>query len=140
MSQSFIAGSAIMCHLKPNDRSLWGSSLIPSIPPQKRLCRFKISLLHTPHSFYDRFSYLNISIKRYTQMDTFYCSCSSLCLCGTIESCRISVTRCLKQNGALQHLEIQIMINVYETFLANTSTNYNVFWVILILSKSKQID
>ena len=32
MSQSLIAGSAILCHFMPNDRSLWGSSLIP---PQK---------------------------------------------------------------------------------------------------------
>ena len=35
MSQSFIAGSAILCLLMPNDRSLWDSSLIPSIPLQK---------------------------------------------------------------------------------------------------------
>ena len=57
MSQSFIAGSAIMCHFMPNDRSLWGSSLIPSIPPQKRLCRLKTGLLHTSQSSYDLFSY-----------------------------------------------------------------------------------
>ena len=31
MSQSFIAGSAILCLFMPNDRSLWDSSLIPSI-------------------------------------------------------------------------------------------------------------
>ena len=43
MNQSFIAGSAILCHFMPNDRSLWGSSLIPSIPPQKLLCRFKLA-------------------------------------------------------------------------------------------------
>ena len=39
MNQSIIAGSAILCHFMPNDRSLRGSSLIPSIPPQKLLCR-----------------------------------------------------------------------------------------------------
>ena len=44
MSQSFIAGSAILCHFMPNDRSLWVSSLIPSIPPQKLLCRLKLAL------------------------------------------------------------------------------------------------
>ena len=43
MSQSFIAGSAILCHFMPNDRSLWGSSLIPSIPPWELLCRFKLA-------------------------------------------------------------------------------------------------
>ena len=42
--------------------------------------------------------------------------------------------------GALQHLEIQIMMDVYQTVLANTSPNYNVFWVILTLSKSRKID
>ena len=62
------------------------------------------------------------------------------CLCRTIECCRISV-RCLKQNGALQHIEIKIMMNVYQTVLANTSPNYNVFWVILtFLSQGKSID
>ena len=45
----------------------------------------------------------------------------------TIESCRISAV-CLKQNDALQHLEIKIMMDVYQTVLANTSPNYNVFW------------
>ena len=43
MSQSFIAGSAILCHFMPNDRWLWGSSLIPSIPPRKLLCRLKLA-------------------------------------------------------------------------------------------------
>ena len=60
---SFIADSAILCHFMPNDRSLWGSSLIPSIPPQKLLCRLKISPLQTARSSYELFSYLNISIK-----------------------------------------------------------------------------
>ena len=63
MSQSFIAGSAILCHFMPNDRSLWGSSLISSIPPQKLLCRLKISPLHTSQSSYELFLYWNISIK-----------------------------------------------------------------------------
>ena len=44
MSQSFIAGSAILCYFMPNDRSLWGSSLIPSIPYQKLVCHLKLSL------------------------------------------------------------------------------------------------
>ena len=39
MSQSFIAGSAILCLFMQNNRSLWDSSLIPSIPLQKLLCR-----------------------------------------------------------------------------------------------------
>ena len=34
---------------------------------------------------------------------------------------------CLKRNGALQHLEIKIMMDVYKTVMANTSPNYNVF-------------
>ena len=54
-----------------------------------------------------------------------------------IESCRFSVG-CLEQNGALQHLEIKLMMDVYQTFFANTSQNYNVFWVILMLSKSRK--
>ena len=58
---------------------------------------------------------------------------------GTIESCRISVD-CLMQNGALQHFEIKIMLDVYQTILANTSSNLNVFWVILTLYKSRKID
>ena len=41
----------------------------------------------------------------------------------------------LKQNGALQHLEIKIMIGVYQKVMANTSTTYNVFLIILTLSK-----
>ena len=56
------------------------------------------------------------------------------CLCGTIESCRISVV-CLKQNVDLQHLEIKFMMEVYQTVLANTSSNYDVFWVILTLPR-----
>ena len=63
MSQSFIAGSAILCHFMPNCRSLWGASLIPSLPPLKLLCCLKLSPLHTSQNSYDLFSYLNISIK-----------------------------------------------------------------------------
>ena len=44
MIQSFFACSAILCPFKPNDRSLWVSSLIPSIPPQKLLCRLQLAL------------------------------------------------------------------------------------------------
>ena len=41
----------------------------------------------------------------------------------------------------LQHLEMKIMMDVYHKVLANTSSNYNsVFWVILTLSKSREID
>ena len=46
----------------------------------------------------------------------------------------------LKQNDALQHLEIKIMMDVYKTVLANISPNCNVFWVILTLSMSRKID
>ena len=48
MSQSFIAGLAILCHFMPNDGSLLGSSLIPSIPPRKLLCGLKLAL-YTRH-------------------------------------------------------------------------------------------
>ena len=48
MRQSFIAGSAILCHFMSNDQSLWGSSLIPSIPPQKLLSRLTFAL-YTRH-------------------------------------------------------------------------------------------
>ena len=48
MSQSFIAGSAILCFFMPNDRSLWDSSLKPSIPLQKLLCRLKFALYTRP--------------------------------------------------------------------------------------------
>ena len=41
MSQSFIAGLDILCHFMPNDGSLWGLSLIPSIQPRKFLCGLK---------------------------------------------------------------------------------------------------
>ena len=55
-----------------------------------------------------------------------------------IESCRISVG-CLKENSALQHIEIKIIMDAYQIVLANTSPNYSVFWVILTLSKSRKI-
>ena len=51
MSQSFIAGSAILCLFfgMPNDRSLWDSSFkIPSIPLQKLLCCLKFALYTRP--------------------------------------------------------------------------------------------
>ena len=44
MSQSFIAGSAILCLFMPNDRSLRDPSLKPSIPLQKLLCRLQFAL------------------------------------------------------------------------------------------------
>ena len=47
----------------------------------------------------------------------------------------------MKQNGALKHLKTKIMMDHYQTVLANTSPNYDVFLVILTLSKSmKTID
>ena len=48
MSQSFIAGSAILCVFMPNDRSLWDSSLIPFIPLHETLCRLKFALYTQP--------------------------------------------------------------------------------------------
>ena len=53
MSQSFIAGLAILCHFMPNDGSLWGSSFIPSIPPRKLLCCLKLAL-YTRHKVHMR--------------------------------------------------------------------------------------
>ena len=44
MKQSYIAGLAILCDFMQNDESLWGSSLIPSIPPRKLLCGLKLAL------------------------------------------------------------------------------------------------
>ena len=140
MSQSFIACSATLCPFMQNDRSLWVSSLIPSIPPQKLLCRLKLAL-YTRHK-------VHISCFR---IETYLFRCHIPnghillllpvfpCLCGTIESCRISVG-CLKENSALQHTEIKIMMDVYHIVLANTSPNYSVFLVILTLSKSRKID
>ena len=48
MSQSFIAGSAILCLFMPNDRSLWDISLKLSIPLQKLLCCSKFALCTRP--------------------------------------------------------------------------------------------
>ena len=48
ISQSFIAGSTILCLFMPNDRSLWDSSLIAPIPLQKLLCRLKFALYERP--------------------------------------------------------------------------------------------
>ena len=53
---------------------------------------------------------------------------------------RILQNFCCMHNGALQHIEIKIMMDVYQTVLANTSPNYNGIWVILTLSKSREID
>ena len=65
MSQSFIAGSAILCLFMPNDRSLWDSSLIPSILLQKLLCRLKFDLTSTHvQSSYELFLYWNIYMLR----------------------------------------------------------------------------
>ena len=48
MSKSFIAASAKLCLFMPNDRSLWDSSLIPSIPLQKLLCDLNFALYTRP--------------------------------------------------------------------------------------------
>ena len=67
ISQSFITGSAILCHFMPNDRSLWGSSLIPSIPPQKPLCCLKLAL-YTRHKIHmSCFRIETCLIRRHTQ-------------------------------------------------------------------------
>ena len=50
MSQSFIAGSAILCLFMSNDWSLWDKFLIPSRPLQKLLCRLKFALYTRPKS------------------------------------------------------------------------------------------
>ena len=140
MSPSFIAGSAILCHSMPNDWSLWGSSFIPSISPQKLICRLKLAV-YTRHKVHMSGFHIKTYIFR---RDTpngqiLLWSLEIPCLCGTIEFCRNSVG-CMKQNGALQQLEIKIMMEVYQTVLANTCPNYNVFWVILTLSKPRKID
>ena len=131
MSQSFIACLAILCPFMPNDRSLWVSSLIPSIPPQKLLCRLKLAL-YTRHKVHiSCFRLDTYLLRRNTPNGHILLKLPVFpCFCGTIESCRISV-ECLKENSALQILEIKIMMNVYQIVLASTSQNYSVFWVIL---------
>ena len=140
MSQSFIACSAILCPFMQNDWSLWVSSLIPSIPPQKLLCRLKLAL-YTRHKVHISCFYIETYLlRRHTPNGHILLKLPVFpCLCGTIEPCRISVG-CLKKNSALLHLEIKIMMDAYQIVLANTSPNYSVFWVILMLSKSRKID
>ena len=41
----------------------------------------------------------------------------------------------MRDDRILQQLEIKIMMDVYETVLANTSPSYYAIWVILTLSK-----
>ena len=66
MRQSFIAGSAILGHFMPNDQSLWCSSLIPSITPQKPLFRQKLAL-YTCHIVYmSCFCIETYLLRRYT--------------------------------------------------------------------------
>ena len=134
MSQSFIADLVIWCHFMPNDWSLWGSSLIHSIPPQKPLCRLKLDL-YTRHIVHMSCFRIEIYVLR-CHSPNGHILLKLLefpNLCETIDSCRFSFG-CLKQYGASQHLEIKIMIDVYQTVLANTSPNKNVFWAILTLS------
>ena len=118
----------------PNDGSLWGSSLKPSMSPRKLLCGLKLAL-YTRHKVHmSCFCIETYLLRRHTPNGHILLKLLEFpCLCGTMESCRFSVG-CLKQNGALQHLEIKLMMDVYQTVLANTSPNYNVFWVILTLS------
>ena len=54
MSQSLIAGLAMLFHFMPNDGQLWGSSLIHSKPPRKLLCGLKLAL-YTRHKIYMRY-------------------------------------------------------------------------------------
>ena len=123
-----IAGSAILCHFTPIDRSLWGSSLIRSIPPNLTFMPLKISPLHTRHKVHmSSFRVKTYLFRRHTTNGHILLNLLEFpCLCGTRESCRISV-RCPKQNGALQHLGIKIMMDVYQTVLAIISPNYNIF-------------
>ena len=65
MSQSFIAGLAILCHFMPNDGSLWGSSLILSIPPRKFLCGLKLAL-YTRHKVHIRCCCIKASYPKWT--------------------------------------------------------------------------
>ena len=137
MNQSLFAGSAILCHFTPIDRSLLGLSLIRSIPPKKLLCRLKLAL-YTRHKVHmSSFRVKTYLLRRHTQNGHILLDLLEFpCLSGTIESCRISV-RCPKQNGALQHLKIKIMMDVYQTVLAYISPNNNVFWEMLTFSKSR---
>ena len=132
-SQTFIAGSSILCHFMPNDRSLWGSSLISStcISSQKLLCHLKLALYTRNKVHICCFRIETYLLRCYTPNGHMLLKLLDFpCLCRTIESCRISVG-CLKQNGALQHLEIKILMDDYQIVLANTSPYNNVFWVIL---------
>ena len=101
MSQSLIAGLAILCHFIPNDRSLRGLSLIPSIPPKKLLCCLKLDLFTHHKVHMSCFRIETYLFRRHTQNGHILLYLLEFpCLCGTIESCRISVG-CLKQNEAL---------------------------------------
>ena len=77
-------------------------------------------------SSYELFLYWNISVKAsYTKCTHFIVVARVSMFMRDDRIFRISVV-CLKQNGALQHLEIKIMMDVYQTVLANTSPNYTV--------------
>ena len=96
MSPSFIAGSVILCHFMPNDWSLWGSSFIPSVPHQKRICRLKLAL-YTRHKVHmSGFRIKTYLFRHHTPNGQMLLwSLEIPCLCGTIEFCRISVG-CMK--------------------------------------------
>ena len=98
MSQSIIAGSAILCHFMPNNRSLWGSSLIPSIPPQTLLYRLKLALYTHNKVHMSCFRIEIYLLRRHTPNGHILMKMLEFpCKCGTIESCRIAVG-CLKHN------------------------------------------
>ena len=111
MSQAFIAGLAILCHFILNDKLLWGSSLIPSIPPQKLLCYLKLAhfTCHKNHMHCFRIeAYL---LRHHIPNGHILLKLVEFpCLSWITASCRISVGF-LKQNGVLQALEIRIIIN-----------------------------
>ena len=66
------AGSSIVSHLMPNDRSLWCLSSIPSKTTSETFMPLKISPQHASHSSYELFSYYKKSINAsYTKWTHF---------------------------------------------------------------------
>ena len=90
-----------------------GFSLIPSKPSQKLLCHLKLGLYTRNKVHMSSFRIETYLLRCHTPNGHILLKLLDFpCLFGTKESCRISVG-CLKQNGALQHLEIKIMMDVY---------------------------
>ena len=106
MPKSFIAGSVILCNFMPNGRSLWGSSVIPCIPPLKLLCRLKISPLHMSQSHMSCFRIETYLHSRYmkTQHIKF-----------EILSERLSVFKC----NLIQLNLVQTILVIGQIFYAN---------------------